>query len=215
MNDVRVRVAKAKAYYYPDLLVSYAREGKAMDMASAEVEDAVLIVEILSQGTEATDRREKLVGYRTLSSLVEYALISHSEPDQFVTGLLLVAIAVARMRCEGVDRPRPVESDPFKIIQLPECITGYQRFRAQRRAADTPIGADGDQTEGMLFFIFNDQKTPVRKPLDGGWLIEAGQGQEHENVVQRHDGHCLLLQTVGASEIQWGKRMHRTSSIAA
>lgn len=79
MNDVRVRVVKAKAYYYPDLLVSCAREGKAMDMASAEVEDAVLIVEILSQGTEATDRREKLVGYRTLSSLVEYALISQDQ----------------------------------------------------------------------------------------------------------------------------------------
>ena len=79
MNDVRVRVAKATAYYYPDLLVSCAREGKAMDMASAEVEDAVLIVEILSQGTEATDRREKLVGYRTLSSLVEYALISQDQ----------------------------------------------------------------------------------------------------------------------------------------
>jgi Uma2 family endonuclease len=79
MNDVRVRVAKAKAYYYPDLLVSCAREGKTMDMASAEVEDAVLIVEILSQGTEATDRREKLVGYRTLASLVEYVLISQDQ----------------------------------------------------------------------------------------------------------------------------------------
>ena len=79
MNDVRVRVAKAKAYYYPDLLVSCAREGKTMDMASAEVEDAVLIVEILSQGTESTDRREKLVGYRTLASLVEYALISQDQ----------------------------------------------------------------------------------------------------------------------------------------
>jgi Uma2 family endonuclease len=79
MNDVRVRVAKAKAYYYPDLLVSCAREGTTMDMASAEVEDAVLIVEILSQSTEATDRREKLVGYRTLASLVEYVLISQDQ----------------------------------------------------------------------------------------------------------------------------------------
>ena len=79
MNDVRVRVAKAKAYYYPDLLVSCAREGKTMDLALAEVDDAVLIVEILSQGTEATDRREKLVGYRTLASLVEYALISQDQ----------------------------------------------------------------------------------------------------------------------------------------
>ena len=47
----------------------------------------------------------------------------------------------------------------------------------------------------MLLFIFDDQETPVRKLLDGGWLIDAGQGQEHENVVERHDCHCLLLQT--------------------
>ncbi len=79
INDVRVRVAKANAYYYPDLLVSCARDAQAMDLQSGEVEDAVLIIEVLSQGTEATDRREKLLAYRTLASLAEYALISQDQ----------------------------------------------------------------------------------------------------------------------------------------
>jgi Uma2 family endonuclease len=79
INDVRVRVAKANAYYYPDLLVSCGRDAQAMDLASGEVNDAVLIIEILSPGTEAIDRREKLLAYRTLTSLAEYVLISQDQ----------------------------------------------------------------------------------------------------------------------------------------
>ena len=79
MNDVRVRVAKANAYYYPDLLVSCGRDTHTMDLESGEVDDAVLIIEVLSQSTEATDRREKLLAYRTLTSLSEYALISQDQ----------------------------------------------------------------------------------------------------------------------------------------
>ena len=79
MNDVRVRIVKATAYYYPDLLVSCTRDTQAMDLKSGEVEDAVLIIEVLSPGTEAIDRREKLVAYRTLASLSEYALISQDQ----------------------------------------------------------------------------------------------------------------------------------------
>ena len=79
INDVRVRVAKANAYYYPDLLVSCGRDTQAMDLALGEVDNAVLIVEVLSPGTEAIDRREKLLAYRTLPSLTEYALIGQDQ----------------------------------------------------------------------------------------------------------------------------------------
>ena len=79
MNDVRLRIAKANAYYYPDLLVSCVRGGQPMDLESGEVDDVVLIVEVLSQSTEAIDRREKLLAYRTLASLAEYALISQDQ----------------------------------------------------------------------------------------------------------------------------------------
>ena len=79
VNEVKVRVAMANAYYYPNLLVHCVRDGETMDLDSDTVEDPVLIVEVLSQSTEAIDRREKLLAYRTLASLAEYALISQDQ----------------------------------------------------------------------------------------------------------------------------------------
>jgi Uma2 family endonuclease len=79
-NDVRLRVAKAHAYYYPDLLVACAVGENQLDMTATQVDGAVLIIEVLSASTEATDRREKLVAYRTLATLVEYVLISQDYP---------------------------------------------------------------------------------------------------------------------------------------
>ena len=80
VNDVRVRVQKANAYYYPDLLVCCAREGQQVDLDAVTVHDPILLIEILSQSTEGTDRREKLLAYRTLPCLLEYVLVSQDEP---------------------------------------------------------------------------------------------------------------------------------------
>ena len=79
VNEVKVRVAMANAYYYPNLLVHCVRDGETMDLDSDTVEDPVLIIEVLAQSTEAIDRREKLLAYRTLASLAEYALISQDQ----------------------------------------------------------------------------------------------------------------------------------------
>jgi Uma2 family endonuclease len=79
MNDVRVRAAKTNSYYYPDLLVACAHGAQTMDLSAVTVEDPVLVVEVLSANTEPTDRREKLLAYRTLASLSEYVLISQDE----------------------------------------------------------------------------------------------------------------------------------------
>jgi Uma2 family endonuclease len=79
MNDVRVRVEKVRSYYYPDLLVVCTKGGETPDLAAVTVDDPVLVVEVLSQGTEGTDRREKLLAYRQLPSLSEYVLVSQDE----------------------------------------------------------------------------------------------------------------------------------------
>jgi Uma2 family endonuclease len=71
-----VRVAKTNSYYYPDLLVTCARGAQAIDLNAVTVEDPILVIEVLSTSTEATDRREKLLAYRSLS---EYVLISQDE----------------------------------------------------------------------------------------------------------------------------------------
>ena len=79
MNDVRVRVAKHNAYYYPDVLVNWSKPGSNDDMRSTTIDDPRLIVEVLSDSTGATDKRETLLAYRTLPSLEEYVLISQDE----------------------------------------------------------------------------------------------------------------------------------------
>jgi Uma2 family endonuclease len=79
INDVHVRVESAHSYYYPDLLVSCARGAPAIDLNAVTVDDPVLVMEVLSASTEATDRREKLLAYRTLPSLSEYVLVSQDE----------------------------------------------------------------------------------------------------------------------------------------
>ncbi|HYE38098.1 Uma2 family endonuclease [Methylocaldum sp.] len=79
MADVRVRVEKANAHYYADILVSCGPGVQKIDLQTRAVDDPSLIIEVLSTHTEATDRREKLLAYRTLPSLKEYVLVSQNE----------------------------------------------------------------------------------------------------------------------------------------
>lgn len=74
MSDVRVRVEKAQAYYYPDVVVSCDATDIKAD-AGLFVERPALIVEVQSLSTAKTDEREKWQAYRTLDSLQEYVLI--------------------------------------------------------------------------------------------------------------------------------------------
>jgi Uma2 family endonuclease len=75
MVDMKVRVEAVDAFYYPDLMVTC----EAFDAKSVFKSKPVLLVEILSPGTEVTDRREKLSAYFKLESLIEYVLVSQAE----------------------------------------------------------------------------------------------------------------------------------------
>lgn len=77
-GEVKLRVARANAYYYPDLMVCCGEHRRQADGAVA-VDDPTLVVEVLSPGTEATDRREKLGAYRSLATLQDYVLVSQDE----------------------------------------------------------------------------------------------------------------------------------------
>ena len=79
ISSVLVRVDCPSAYYYPDISVAGAPNARPIDLDSVTVSDPVLIIEVWSERTEATDRREKLLAYRTLASLAEYALISQDQ----------------------------------------------------------------------------------------------------------------------------------------
>ncbi|MBC7620469.1 MAG: Uma2 family endonuclease [Candidatus Saccharibacteria bacterium] len=72
MSDMRLQVAAANSYFYPDVLVTCS----AQDLASHSVKtEPKLIVEVLSPSTAAFDRGLKFSHYRSLASLEEYALI--------------------------------------------------------------------------------------------------------------------------------------------
>jgi Uma2 family endonuclease len=75
MSDVKLHIARDSAYYYPDVMVACSEQAAAAN-ESQVVSDPVLVIEVLSPTTEATDRREKLAAYRRLPSLQEYALVS-------------------------------------------------------------------------------------------------------------------------------------------
>ncbi len=72
MSDMRLHVADANSYFYPDVLVSCS----ALDAASSMVKtEPKLIIEVLSPSTAAYDRGLKFSYYRSLPSLEEYVLI--------------------------------------------------------------------------------------------------------------------------------------------
>jgi Uma2 family endonuclease len=72
MSDMRLQVAAANSYFYPDVLVTCS----ALDQASPQVKtEPKLIIEVLSSSTAAYDRGLKFSHYRSLGSLEEYVLI--------------------------------------------------------------------------------------------------------------------------------------------
>jgi Uma2 family endonuclease len=78
-SDVRVRVEATDLDTYPDLSVVCGALETATEDANA-VTNPVLLVEVLSDSTEAYDRGQKASHYRRIPSLCAYMLISQHEP---------------------------------------------------------------------------------------------------------------------------------------
>lgn len=76
-SDVRVWIASTRRAAYPDLSVVCGAVERAEGDPEAVVNPTVL-VEILSDTTEAHDRGEKFAHYRRLASLREYVLVSQN-----------------------------------------------------------------------------------------------------------------------------------------
>ncbi len=78
-SDLRVRVSKTGLTTYPDLSVVCGKLETAPEDPHALLNPVVLI-EVLSESTEAYDRGAKASHYRRIESLAEYVLVSQSEP---------------------------------------------------------------------------------------------------------------------------------------
>lgn len=78
IGDMRLFVAAADAYFYPDVVVSCSPVDTQNPKLTVLTE-ANLVVEVLSESTAGFDRGKKFAAYRQLPSLVEYVLI---DPEQ-------------------------------------------------------------------------------------------------------------------------------------
>lgn len=71
MENVKLHVAAADAFYYPDVMVCC----EPSDDDPYVKHSPIVVFEVLSHSTASTDRREKLRAYRALPSLREYMLV--------------------------------------------------------------------------------------------------------------------------------------------
>lgn len=74
-SDLRVRVVETDRSTYPDVTVVCGKRETAIDDEQAVV-NPVLLVEVLSDSTEASDRGEKFAHLQSLNSLKEYVLVN-------------------------------------------------------------------------------------------------------------------------------------------
>lgn len=77
-SDLRVRVVETDRSTYPDVTVVCGKRQLASDDDGAVV-NPIVIVEVLSDSTEASDRGEKFAHLQRLPSLKEYVLVSQRE----------------------------------------------------------------------------------------------------------------------------------------
>ena len=71
-TDMRVRPDGYSSYFYPDVAV---RCGPKVEGKTKEIDDACIIVEVLSETSEGFDRQDKFVRYKRMASLETYVLI--------------------------------------------------------------------------------------------------------------------------------------------
>ncbi|HYY93233.1 MAG TPA: Uma2 family endonuclease [Pyrinomonadaceae bacterium] len=77
-SDLKVRVPNSKRFFYPDVSV-VCGETRFADEARDVILNPVLVVEVLSESTEAFDRGKKFSSYQQIESLREYLLVAQDE----------------------------------------------------------------------------------------------------------------------------------------
>ena len=73
MSDMKAHIETANTFYYPDVMVTCDTRDKALPNHKKY---PCLIVEVLSESTEAFDRGDKFANYQQLQTLQEYVLIN-------------------------------------------------------------------------------------------------------------------------------------------
>ena len=77
--DMRIRVAATRLQTYPDVSVVCGDIAHTRGREDC-IENPIIIVEVLSEGTESYDRGFKFDNYKRIPSLREYVLVSQNRP---------------------------------------------------------------------------------------------------------------------------------------
>lgn len=78
-SDTRLRIEETDRTTYPDISVVCGR--RIISAADPQaITNPILIVEVLSESTEASDRGDKFAHYRRIPSLREYIMVAHDAP---------------------------------------------------------------------------------------------------------------------------------------
>jgi Uma2 family endonuclease len=99
MSDMKVRVGEE--FYYPDVVATC----ETVDPKAYYVTEPMLIVEVLSDSTERTDRSEKRLAYQRLASIKEYVLVTQSK----------IGIEVYRRVTDGWELERFSQGDDLRL----------------------------------------------------------------------------------------------------
>ncbi|NJR70315.1 MAG: Uma2 family endonuclease [Synechococcales cyanobacterium CRU_2_2] len=73
ISDMKARIERRDRFFYPDVMVTCESKDAETPLYKSFPK---LIIEVLSDSTEAYDRGDKFADYQTLDSLEEYVLIS-------------------------------------------------------------------------------------------------------------------------------------------
>jgi len=79
LSDFRLKIESVNLYTYPDLSI-ICGEPHLTDGRNDTFINPTVLIEVLSDSTEASDRGTKTEVYRTISSLKEYLLIAQNRP---------------------------------------------------------------------------------------------------------------------------------------
>jgi Uma2 family endonuclease len=78
-GNMKLEIISAEAFLYPDIMVVCGPVDSVKNRRDA-ITNPVLIVEVLSPGTESFDRGQKFKLYQMVPTLQEYVLVSQEEP---------------------------------------------------------------------------------------------------------------------------------------
>ena len=76
-NDMKVRFLEGDTFYYPDVVVTCDERDQSSN--DVFIQQPKMIVEVLSDSTEAFDRGDKFADYKTIPELEEYVLIHQNQ----------------------------------------------------------------------------------------------------------------------------------------